>query len=81
MVQIYYIRTVNLACEDMPMLDECGIGQPVSITASFGVCSMEPANPTNPANLISCADKQMYIAKQTGRNKVVSALAPLSANS
>lgn len=51
-------------------------GQQVAITASFGVCSMEPDSPRTLTDLVSCADKHMYIAKQTGRNRVVS---PLSA--
>ena len=51
-------------------------GQQVAITASFGVCSMEPDSSATLSDLVSCADKHMYIAKQTGRNKVVS---PLSA--
>jgi len=51
-------------------------GQQITITASFGVCSMEPDSFAALSDLVSCADKHMYIAKQTGRNKVVS---PLSA--
>lgn len=45
-------------------------GGPVKITISLGVAKLEPNN-TDLSYLLDCADKAMYRAKQTGRNKVV----------
>ena len=42
----------------------------ISITASIGVASMNPDIP-NLQVLINSADKAMYLAKDTGRNRVV----------
>ncbi|KAF0193661.1 MAG: signal transduction GGDEF domain-containing protein [Bacillota bacterium] len=42
----------------------------IKITASFGVCSIKPASGINVESLIDCADKQMYLAKHNGRNRV-----------
>jgi len=42
----------------------------LKITASFGVCSFKPAPGISSESLIECADKQMYLAKNTGRNRV-----------
>lgn len=40
------------------------------VTASFGVCSMIPEGQTEPGELIARADKQLYKAKENGRNRV-----------
>jgi diguanylate cyclase (GGDEF)-like protein len=45
-------------------------GGAISITISLGVARLEPENP-DLSHLLDCADKAMYRAKQTGRNKVV----------
>ncbi|MDP3488303.1 MAG: diguanylate cyclase [Bacillota bacterium] len=42
----------------------------LKITASFGVCSLKPAPGISIETLIDCADKQMCLAKQSGRNRV-----------
>ena len=42
----------------------------INVTASFGVCSFKPAPGISGESLIDCADKQMYLAKQRGRNRV-----------
>ncbi|MEM6470221.1 MAG: GGDEF domain-containing protein [Planctomycetota bacterium] len=68
----------RLAIADKPF--ETGIGS-LNITASFGVAALVPAepagaespSPTNtmePSELLEIADKRLYEAKQSGRNKV-----------
>ena len=42
----------------------------VKITASFGVSSLEQ-NPSKPDELVNQADKALYAAKKSGRNRVV----------
>ena len=50
---------------------DCGDGCRLSITASFGVAAFEPPSPLeNPALLVKAADKALYHAKETGRNRV-----------
>ena len=44
----------------------------IKITASFGVCSIKPAPGASAENLIECADKKLYEAKNSGRNRVES---------
>jgi diguanylate cyclase len=46
------------------------VNQIVHITISIG-CSSYPENTSDPDELMSLADKALYQAKQTGRNKVV----------
>ena len=40
------------------------------VTISIGVCTFSPINGTDPRFIIDCADKALYKAKKTGRNKV-----------
>ena len=42
----------------------------ITITASFGVCSLTDIEQKEYNELIDCADKSLYNAKQTGRNCV-----------
>lgn len=44
----------------------------IKITASFGVCCIKPTSGTDYMNLIECADKKLYVAKNNGRNRVES---------
>lgn len=44
----------------------------IKITASFGVCSIKPSPGASVENLIDCADKKLYEAKNNGRNRVES---------
>jgi len=44
----------------------------IKITASFGVCSIKPTPGASVENLIECADKKLYVAKNNGRNRVES---------
>lgn len=47
-------------------------GQPSSVTASLGVASIIPQPDNSLNDLTSAADKLLYTAKQTGRNRVCS---------
>lgn len=42
------------------------------VTISLGVAVANPAKGENPADLVACADGQLYIAKQSGRGQVKS---------
>ncbi len=44
-------------------------GEPVSISVSIGVAELIPQE--EPESLFARADKQLYIAKESGRNKVM----------
>ena len=40
------------------------------VTVSLGVATIEPTTDNNPHELIEAADKQLYLSKQSGRNRV-----------
>ena len=44
----------------------------IKITSSFGVCSVKHTQGASVKNLIECADKKLYDAKNNGRNRVES---------
>jgi diguanylate cyclase (GGDEF)-like protein len=46
-------------------------GGTLLITASLGVATREPGDEIDLETLIDCADQALYIAKQTGKNRVV----------
>lgn len=46
-------------------------GEPVKVTASFGVAEMREVGAMAPAELIAAADAALYTAKQSGRDCVV----------
>lgn len=50
------------------LIEATSFGLPTQVTASFGVAQYEPGEQI--VSLISRADKQLYIAKETGRNRV-----------
>ena len=45
-------------------------GQSLRFTASVGVASVVPSGQVTPQDLLAAADKALYQAKQTGRNRV-----------
>jgi diguanylate cyclase (GGDEF)-like protein len=45
-------------------------GSSFKITASFGVCHLVPTNDMKIEDIIECADKNLYLAKNNGRNRV-----------
>lgn len=47
-----------------------GVDSKIYLTASFGVACY-PEHATSPADLIRCADKAMYLAKELNKNQVV----------
>ncbi|MCP4679279.1 MAG: diguanylate cyclase [Deltaproteobacteria bacterium] len=46
----------------------------VKVTASIGVATSKPGLASQPDAMVSAADKNLYEAKETGRNKVVASL-------
>lgn len=46
-------------------------GQPIEVTASFGVATLEPEAPVEAVKLYAVADARLYEAKRGGRNRVV----------
>jgi len=46
-------------------------GKEVKVTVSVGACTDVYDSKKSPEDYISCADKKLYIAKKTGKNKVV----------
>lgn len=46
-------------------------GEPVTVTASFGIAEMREVGAMAPAELIAAADAALYAAKQTGRDRVI----------
>jgi len=46
-------------------------GMTIKVTASFGICHLENYESINSNNFINCADKNLYTAKENGRNQVV----------
>ena len=51
-------------------------GETIAVTASFGVTAIEPA--TTPDDVVSQADRELYRAKERGRNRVEPATRSLS---
>lgn len=42
----------------------------INVTVSFGICSLDQIERCDMFNLIDCADKKLYLAKQNGRNRI-----------
>ncbi|MDR0857526.1 MAG: diguanylate cyclase [Oscillospiraceae bacterium] len=53
------------------VVPDASTGEATSVTVSIGVHSLVPGADSDSASLLSEADKNLYTAKSTGRNKVV----------
>jgi diguanylate cyclase (GGDEF)-like protein len=51
-----------------------GVEQPVQVTVSIGVATLQPGVPFEADDLISVADKNLYQAKEGGRNQTVTSV-------
>ncbi len=60
---------IRTAIEDLCMPHDASQVKDI-VTASFGVASLIPSRDQTPDSLIKYADKALYKAKQTGRNRV-----------
>ncbi|MBI4005562.1 MAG: diguanylate cyclase, partial [Gammaproteobacteria bacterium] len=60
---------IRTAIEDLCMPHDASQIKDI-VTASFGVASLIPSRDQTPDFLIKYADKALYKAKQTGRNRV-----------
>lgn len=66
----------RVAIQALGIVNEFSNVAPV-ITISAGVCSMVPTSKMSPEFLIQQADEALYEAKETGRNKIMSAVPTL----
>jgi diguanylate cyclase (GGDEF)-like protein len=62
---------------EMPLLSGDGT---LKVTASFGVASLATADHTDKASLVAAADRALYEAKRTGKNRTVRANGNLQAD-
>jgi diguanylate cyclase (GGDEF)-like protein len=62
---------------EMPLLDGEGT---LKVTASFGVASLATADHADKASLVAAADRALYEAKRTGKNRTVRANGSLHAD-
>ncbi len=65
-------RAVGIAEKIRAAVEEtifsCGT-EDIRITASFGICCVEPQQARSVDEIIQCADKKLYAAKRNGRNR------------
>ena len=57
------------AIEELGIPNENAPTKPV-VTASIGLATIQPDNKTEPKQLIELADKNLYAAKNSGRNQI-----------
>jgi diguanylate cyclase (GGDEF)-like protein len=70
-------EAVRVAVRDIPLPEQCG---PLRLTASIGI-SAYPENGGDIDQLLAAADKAMYAAKVSGRDRVMRASSPGAAGS
>jgi len=58
------------AIEELGIPNENAPTKPI-VTASIGLATIYPGNKTEPKQLIELADKNLYVAKNSGRNQIV----------
>lgn len=63
-----FAERVRVAVEAMIITHE---GRPIPVTVSVGVASLDASEINSPEALIAAADRNLYRAKDTGRNRVV----------
>jgi diguanylate cyclase (GGDEF)-like protein len=62
----------RVALESVPALDDSG--EEIIVTISVGVCTLMPGIKTTPGDVISATDKNLYTAKEQGRNRVIASI-------
>jgi len=62
------LEKVRKEVEETPI---CWKGEETKVTISVGICSDVYNGSKSPEDYINCADQKLYIAKKTGKNKVV----------
>ncbi len=59
---------IRALCSEQPF---SGLQASISMTVSIGIASCQEHKPQQPDDLICCADRALYLAKELGRNRVV----------
>uniref|UniRef100_UPI004056F8D2 GGDEF domain-containing response regulator n=1 Tax=Candidatus Electronema sp. TaxID=2698783 RepID=UPI004056F8D2 len=59
---------IRALCAEQPF---AGLQISIGMTVSIGVASYQDHKPQQPDDLICCADRALYLAKELGRNRVV----------
>ncbi|MGR0479953.1 MAG: GGDEF domain-containing response regulator [Candidatus Electronema sp. V4] len=59
---------IRALCAEQPF---AGLQVSIDMTVSIGVASYQDHKPQQPDDLICCADRALYLAKELGRNRVV----------
>ncbi|WP_417915933.1 diguanylate cyclase [Candidatus Electronema sp. JC] len=59
---------IRALCAEQPF---AGLQISIGMTVSIGIASYQDHKPQQPDDLICCADRALYLAKESGRNRVV----------
>ncbi len=62
---------IRQAVAETPVIAEDGSNRVVQVTVSIGLSTVLPGVATEPETVVSAADKNLYEAKETGRNRVI----------